>query len=449
MNKKLVIGIVLLISAGLSGCVEEEIPLETKTTYVDDDNTEGPWNGTIECPYQYIQDGIDLADDGATVYVYSGTYIEELHISSKPVILQGENKETTIISGNSIGIFADDVKISGFTIKNSISIYSDNNIITDNIFISTDFDGIRLDGSLNNKILDNSFSSNGITIRTSGTPLFKFYNTHTIQNNYINGKPIYYYKNNHQGNVIPSDAGQVILVNCSNFTIENLNLTNSFYGIQLYYSSHNNIAKNTINNGERYGSGIYLFNSRHNQISENKLSYHHAGISIHKQSNYNLIKDNAFNGNCDGIYQSDSSDNRIINNTFFNSTFVSIYLDSCTIRNNVSNNYISNSRYGMILALVCDYNTIYRNDIQNNSQFGISIEWSANNIIFLNNFINNSVNAKVDSNKHNNWNVGQKGNYWDDYTGVDSNSDGIGDTSYPILEDGNVDNYPLINPIDI
>jgi len=107
---------------------EDEIP----DNEIDDDNTEGSWNGTIECPYQYIQDGIDLADDGATVYVYSGTYVEELHIS-KPVILQGENKETTIISGNSIGIFADGVKISGFTIKNSISIYSDDNIISDNI----------------------------------------------------------------------------------------------------------------------------------------------------------------------------------------------------------------------------------------------------------------------------------------------------------------------------
>jgi len=74
---------------------------------------------------------------------------------------------------------------------------------------------------------------------------------------------------------------------------------------------------------------------------------------------------------------------------------------------------------------------------------------TANNKIFLNNFINNSVNAEVGSNKHNNWNVGQKGNYWDDYTGIDSNSDGIGDTPYPILEDGNIDNYPLINPIGI
>jgi len=41
--------------------------------------------------------------------------------------------------------------------------------------------------------------------------------------------------------------------------------------------------------------------------------------------------------------------------------------------------------------------------------------------------------------KRSNWNVGQKGNYWDDYTGIDSNSDGIGDTPYPILEDGNID----------
>ena len=35
------------------------------------------------------------------------------------------------------------------------------------------------------------------------------------------------------------------------------------------------------------------------------------------------------------------------------------------------------------------------------------------------------------------------GNYWDNYTGVDSNHDGIGDTPY-IIDADNVDNYPLM-----
>ena len=29
--------------------------------YVDDDNTTGPWDGTEDHPFQFIQDGIDVA----------------------------------------------------------------------------------------------------------------------------------------------------------------------------------------------------------------------------------------------------------------------------------------------------------------------------------------------------------------------------------------------------
>ncbi|MCK4731251.1 MAG: hypothetical protein KAT65_02230 [Methanophagales archaeon] len=107
-----------------------------------------------------------------------------------------------------------------------------------------------------------------------------------------------------------------------------------------------------------------------------------------------------------------------------------------------------------------DYCNISDNNCSNNDEDGIYLEDSYNNVIYPNNFINKNDN--VDSyNSHNTWNSTSKityiydgstytnylGNYWDDYTGTDSDGDGIGDTPYSVNSDK--DNYPLIEPQEI
>jgi nitrous oxidase accessory protein NosD len=42
----------------------------------------------------------------------------------------------------------------------------------------------------------------------------------------------------------------------------------------------------------------------------------------------------------------------------------------------------------------------------------------------------------------------KKGNYYNTYTGTDTNNDGIGDTPN-IITNENTDNYPLMNPVNI
>ena len=45
----------------------------------------------------------------------------------------------------------------------------------------------------------------------------------------------------------------------------------------------------------------------------------------------------------------------------------------------------------------------------------------------------------------NQWDNGTKGNFWSDYTGIDINSDGVGDTPYNLSDVGNKkDRYPLM-----
>ncbi len=90
------------------------ITIQQKTLYV---GGNGPDN------YTRIQDAIDDAEDGYTIFVYSGTYYENITID-KSIKLIGENVSTCIIDGTAsatyflVRIEADGVQIQDFTLKN-------------------------------------------------------------------------------------------------------------------------------------------------------------------------------------------------------------------------------------------------------------------------------------------------------------------------------------------
>lgn len=130
-KKGLVLGImVLLVGVGsipsIRGVNVERQDLQGNNTPIRDFNPlgnilyvggEGPGN------YSSIQDAIDYASNGATIFVYddSSPYIENL-VVDKTVNLIGEDRNTTVIDGNLSGdvinISANWVNISGFKIQN-------------------------------------------------------------------------------------------------------------------------------------------------------------------------------------------------------------------------------------------------------------------------------------------------------------------------------------------
>lgn len=133
------------------------------TIYVDDDGG---------ADYSTIQEAVDAAIDGDLVFVYQGTYYENV-IVNKRIHLMGESKDNTIIDGggndNTITITVDFVDVSGFTVTNCggggedagimLSYVSDCRIFNNNAS-GNNREGISLSYSHMNNISYNDASSN-------------------------------------------------------------------------------------------------------------------------------------------------------------------------------------------------------------------------------------------------------------------------------------------------
>ena len=147
--------------------------------FVDRNNTQGPWDGTTQHPYNHIQDAVDNATAYSNITMRKGIYHETITIT-KPLQIFGEKKTQTIIDGSYqpvvVSITVDNVTIEGLTIQNSggygknagIFINSKNNLINNCDFYRTKT-GIYLNSSSNTTIISCLFYTNGegITLRNS------------------------------------------------------------------------------------------------------------------------------------------------------------------------------------------------------------------------------------------------------------------------------------------
>jgi len=215
-----------------------------------------------------------------------------------------EASSDNTISGNTISNNEDGIALT-YSINNTISgntvssnedgialEASSNNTISSNT-ISNIRDGISLLDSSNNDISGNTFTNDGLVVSSA----YK----NVVKDNTVNGKPLVYLEET--VNIKVTNAGQVILVNCTNITVENLDLANTNVGVELWETEDCLISNNNVINNY---CGISLGYSINNIITGNNVSSNYNGIAL-IYSNNNQICFNNFIDNADDIYSGGSS----------------------------------------------------------------------------------------------------------------------------------------------
>lgn len=364
--------------------------------------------------YTTIQAAINAneTEDGHRIMVDGNyTYYEHV-IVNKSISLFGPEGSTTIIDGsgtrNAVTIAKSNVNVTKFTLQNS-GLYSYAGIhlknvshcnITGNIVLNCYY-GIHLDGSSDNTISGNFFGGCGLHVSES------YWNV--VVDNSVNGKPLVYLEG--ASDLVINDAGQVILVSCNNISVENLNLSNTTVGVELWKTNHTLITQNKIANN-RCGIGLYGSSSNNtvlgntvaantwdgirlcdsscnNTISGNNVTSNYYGINLYAAPYNNTVLENNVTYNFYGIRLYASSNNTISQNTVTRNHEYGISLRA-SLNNSVSGNNVTvNSWDGIRLHSSSD-NSISKNTITTNHEFGIRFEsLSCNNTISENNIANN------------------------------------------------------------
>ncbi|MEA1895315.1 MAG: NosD domain-containing protein [Euryarchaeota archaeon] len=388
-------------------------------------NESGWWRdgGAFNTSTAPIQAAVDAAAAGDAIYVYGGSYTENVDVDTPLITLEGVGADVVIVTAadsddHVFEVTADRVNLSCFTVtgatdnwkagirlrnanycnisKNNVSnnrngilmdscsdnnmlesntasnngchgIYqysSDNNTFRNNTANSNSEYGINLWDSSNNTLTNNKMSGNNHNFGIHGYRL-----PHYLQNidtsNKVDEAPVYFWVDR-QNQQIPDDAGYVGIVNSTNITVRDLALTNNGEGVLFAYTKNSMIENITTSNNWR---GIKLWGSSNNTLTNNTAnSNNYYGIHVGGHSDSNMLVNNNASENDWGIYLEHSSNNVLHSNTAN------------------SNNY-----YGIRIGY-SNNNTITCNWMQNNIEQGIYLYGgSSNNNISYNNIIKNGV----------------------------------------------------------
>lgn len=307
----------------------------------------------------------------------------------------------------------------------------DLSMIDNNVSSSSDR-GINIDRTVNVTAYRNVVWGCGFSV--VGLALADF-NTHAIPtNNSVNGSPVYYYKDSSGVSIDGISAGQVILANCDNSTVNGLHMTDNDLGLIFAYSETLTVTGNVVLNTNH--CCLYLRNVDDSVFRGNNFSgAAWTGLSVVNCDNISILNNAIYSHGIRGLEISRMTHTNITGNTISNNTYEGIYYDGqwqyCWT--NITYNNISNNARGIFLI---DCSLVF---------------------VHHNNFINNTIQALDNQGSLNTWDDGYPsgGNYWDNYTYLDQlygphqtlpGADNIWDAPF-IIDQDSLDYYPFVTPV--
>ena len=294
---------------------------------------------------------------------------------------------------------------------------SDNNIIGNNSLESNEQHGISLLSSLTNVLDENECDANdghGILVESSPFTTLTYneindcglyfegdeledWNTHSIPpSNIVAHKSVKYFNNAFGEEISSGSYGQVILANCTNMTVRDIEANGGAAGLILAYSSSNTISESTF--GSNYLHGIMLYGyCDNNVVANNTCSGNDYGIYVNDFCLANELRSNTCNSNdIGGIFLASHSNDQVLTGNICNENSVGLLVSSSsnTIR---ENSCILNSGNGIHFKEGSSGNTVEKNTF-NENEHGLYMENTASNTIEDNECdLNNRTGIYVDT----------------------------------------------------
>lgn len=258
-----------------------------------------------------------------------------------------------------------------------------------------------------------------------------------------------------QGLQLQTSGTGIVIKDSENIKLSDVVMTNVDSGIKIYRSKNIDIQQISVTGNDQHyskkGNGIAAYNSANLIVKNNRFNKVQDGIYIEHVKGTS-VENNKVENSRYGTHFMYSEDVQALHNEYvknetglmimmtdhvtlsqndvsyqdgFNGTGITLYeVEQIDIQDHI----ISGNRVAISIQKTTGVH-IANNILQMNQTAIESIKSDRTNLVGNNYFVGNLVNVRSDQDG-----VSLKGNYYDDYAGIDIDNDGIGEESYVALQ---------------